>query len=319
MTLTACPACRGQHVDVQRHPTKDRIIVECPNCRTFDMSDSANSEYGGKFSDVQAAAVSHTVFRMGESGERPYLHSPLIKSILENVRVPGHSEQADNLIRFLGKYLDNQHQPGGAFPEDRPNLRATIGAIETGDVYFVTEELVNAGFVRRVGNEGQRKIGLTFQGWDRYRELMSGGSASRTAFMAMQYRDADLDEMFNDVFCPAVDKTGFKLLRLDRVPKTGVIDNNLRAEIMNARFLLADLSHGNAGAYWEGGYAEGLGKPVIYLCEKSIFEDKSKRPHFDTNHCLTILWAKNDPEECSRQLKATIRVTLPGEAKHADD
>ena len=38
--------------------------------------------------------------------------------------------------------------------------------------------------------------------------------------------------------------------------------------IRDAKFVIADLTHDNNGAYWEAGYAEGLGKPVIYICEK---------------------------------------------------
>ena len=45
---------------------------------------------------------------------------------------------------------------------------------------------------------------------------------------------------------------------------------------------------GNQGAYWEAGYAEGLRKPVIYTCKKSVFETEGT--HFDTNHRVHVLW-----------------------------
>ena len=57
--------------------------------------------------------------------------------------------------------------------------------------------------------------------------------------------------------------------------------------------MIADLTHGNLGAYWEDGYAEGVKKPVIYTYEKSKFD----KTHFDTNHHLTIRWDKDNPEE----------------------
>jgi nucleoside 2-deoxyribosyltransferase len=59
-------------------------------------------------------------------------------------------------------------------------------------------------------------------------------------------------------------------------------------EIRMCRFLIADLTCGNQGAYWEAGYAEGLGKPVIYTCNKSYFDKEGT--HFDTNHHQTVLW-----------------------------
>jgi nucleoside 2-deoxyribosyltransferase len=81
--------------------------------------------------------------------------------------------------------------------------------------------------------------------------------------------------------------------------------------------LIADLTHENRGAYWEAGYAEGLGKPVIYVCEKSKFETLTT--HFDTNHHTTVLWDRNDLEKAASELKSTIRETLPEDAKLTDD
>ena len=103
---------------------------------------------------------------------------------------------------------------------------------------------------------------------------------------------------------------------MDR-PKAGLIDDRLRVEIQTSRFLIADLTHENAGAYWEAGYAEGLGKPVIYTCEKAKFEEQ--KTHFDTNHHLTVVWDADNLSEAADELKATIRATLPGEAKLTDE
>ena len=62
----------------------------------------------------------------------------------------------------------------------------------------------------------------------------------------------------------------------------------MRVKIRDAKFVIADLTHDNNGAYWEAGYAEGLGKPVVYICEKTKFEDKNNGTHFDVNHCTTL-------------------------------
>ena len=133
----------------------------------------------------------------------------------------------------------------------------------------------------------------------------------------MKFNEDDLDRMFFDYFKPASLCAGFDLYKLDDEPRAGLIDDRLRLEIRGSRFLVADLTHGNQGAYWEAGYAEGLGKPVIYTCRKDVFEshDKKARPHFDTNHHLTIVWDPNNPVLAGDQLKVTIRATLPSEAK----
>ena len=96
------------------------------------------------------------------------------------------------------------------------------------------------------------------------------------------------------------------------MPKAGLIDDRLRVEIRTSRFLIADLTHENAGAYWEAGFAEGLGKPVIYTCEKSKFD--TAKTHFDTNHHLTVFWSTDEFPSFEEKLKATIRATVPDEA-----
>jgi len=84
------------------------------------------------------------------------------------------------------------------------------------------------------------------------------------------------------------------------------------------RFLIADLTHRNPGAYWEAGFAEGLGKPVIYTCRKDIFDDKTKGTHFDTNHHLTVAWEAANLDAAMSKLKDTIRATLPDVAVLTD-
>ena len=64
---------------------------------------------------------------------------------------------------------------------------------------------------------------------------------------------------------------GFDLFKSDDEPRAGLIDDQLRVDIQSSDFLIADLTHDNLGAYWEAGYAEGLGKPVIYTCEQENF------------------------------------------------
>lgn len=105
--------------------------------------------------------------------------------------------------------------------------------------------------------------------------------------------------------------------------RAGLIDAIMEHEIRRCRFVVADLSDDNAGAYWEAGFAEGLGKPVFYLCcEKDPGDPtRDKKTHFDTNHRHTVRW-NPDPgsfEATAATLKAAIRNTLLGDAKQEDD
>jgi nucleoside 2-deoxyribosyltransferase len=96
----------------------------------------------------------------------------------------------------------------------------------------------------------------------------------------------------------------------------GLIDDQLRVALRTARFVIADLTHGNKGAYWEAGFAEGLGRPVIYTCRKKEWIDG--KSHFDTSHLNTIISDPENLEDAETRLAATIRATLPAEAKMTD-
>jgi nucleoside 2-deoxyribosyltransferase len=107
---------------------------------------------------------------------------------------------------------------------------------------------------------------------------------------------------------PAVSSLGFELVDMRDAAEAGIIDNVMRARIRDASFVLVDLTHANEGAYWEAGYAEGLGKPVLYLCNRQTFEQRGT--HFDTNHCTTVLWDAAAPGPFIEELKATLRRSL---------
>jgi len=134
--------------------------------------------------------------------------------------------------------------------------------------------------------------------------------------MAMKYGDSELDAIVKEHFTQAVARTGFELRRLDQNQPAGLIDDQLRVQIRTARFLVCDLTHGNRGAYWEAGFAEGLGRPVIYTCREDVFNDSANenRPHFDTNHFVTVLWRQDAPHLAAQRLVDTVRATLPTEA-----
>jgi len=222
------------------------------------------------------------------------------------------------LVLWIGSHA----APGQQLKLSAETHQSVAGA-ETPDGFgFVLEylfetDILSGNLARAMGVPTSAIGGLTFDGWRRRDELLRAATGSRRAFMAMKFGDDGLDKVVDETFGPAVKQTGFNLERLDDEPKAGLIDDRLRVEIRRSRFLIADLTHDNSGAYWEAGYAEGLGKPVIYTCEKQKF-GKSKT-HFDTNHHLTVRWSLEDLPAAAEELKATIRVTLPEEAILIDD
>lgn len=126
---------------------------------------------------------------------------------------------------------------------------------------------------------------------DGYRQIAEQENqvATTQAFVAMWFHDK-MNDAFEHGIKPAIEAAGYAPLRIDQKLDVNKIDDEIIAEIRRSRFLVADFTHGEEGArggvYFEAGFAQGLGIPVIYTC-RSGMEDKL---HFDTRQYAHIVW-----------------------------
>jgi hypothetical protein len=300
----------------------DRHFYECPRCGPYSLSGTAQAMIAGQLERAieGRARLSHALYRMTKREQWVMVTSELLQNILDNTELPKPQEQLENLILWLG-----EAQPilGGMINADE-SVIAAVGVVDFLSLGFLVSQAIDAGFLNGEVSDMYGAhiqilgLQLTLNGWQLFENLRRGKSNSRIAFMAMQFGDEELDRIYKDYFKIGVTATGFDLKRVDEGQPAGLIDDRLRVEIRQCRFLIADLTHQNRGAYWEAGFAEGLGKPVIYTCRKDVFEDKTKGTHFDTNHHLTVPWELSKISDAVQRLKDTIRATLPGEAILSD-
>ena len=211
--------------------------------------------------------------------------------------------QAMNLIREIGDEVSQSGEPVRKFSGEN-NFSAQL-------IY----ELIDIGIIKIEHDvrafEGITFMGvnLTLKGWEQYEQEKHGKFKANYGFIAMQFNDPTLDAFVQDVVKPIVkQEIGYDLIDMRDITQAGIIDNIMRIQIRDSAFVIADLTHDNSGAYWEAGYAEGLGKPVVYICERTKFDEQ--RTHFDTNHCTTVLWSEDDPDNFGNELVATLRRSL---------
>ncbi len=316
MSENLCRVC-GLELTDQGH-NGDVYQFQCKRCGSYRLTGSAKAVVWNQLAedDARRAILSHALRRMQRgSHDWPLLDTSNLKQIIEHSQLPKPSEQADNLILWIG---DSVRGADDSVIGECEEVQAIMGGHRPETVFYVANHLESNGLISYERIDTTKSIGplrfqLRFEGWSAYDQLKQQVSDSRIAFMAMQFGDAELTEVVDEVFRLAVASTGFELRVLTDEPKAGLIDDRLRVEIRRSRFLIADITHTNPGAYWEAGFAEGLGKPVIYTCEKGKFDEGAS--HFDTNHHLTVMW-HDDWERVAEDLKATIRATLPSEAKY---
>ena len=302
-----CPVCDNP----LRKPKADqfeRVYFDCPQCGLFGLTFHAHQALPELLTSARKAAVlSYAIRKTPRSGvDTKLFDQEQCKKLVDADELPTPQEQGDNLIRWLGEHLPG---PGSYMALPSPDV---IEALSQSGLVFVVQQLLESDVLLGDLN----RVMLAFKGWERFEELRRGAPSGRNAFMAMAFGEAVLDRVLADHFRPAVKQTGFNLKRVDDEPRAGLIDARMMAQIKAAWFVVADLTHGNKGAYWEAGYATGLDKPVIYTCERSVWE--KEKTHFDTSHHLHIPWEVADMATVVQKLKATIRITIP-EAKQQDD
>ncbi|MBN1517231.1 nucleoside 2-deoxyribosyltransferase [Candidatus Sumerlaeota bacterium] len=329
-------------------------IFNCRVCTTYALSENdIHSEILNRYTQPQKSLLSHILCKRSKSGALDkkgfYVTESYINSILKNEKLPNPGEQYEILIHWLG----DSDKPFGEYSEARhANIKAIIGAQSDENIKIILNALLRDKLIESENIDEYNGIGgestninpelatygslyhlrLSLEGWKKYQELKKGRTESKRVFMAMPFKNENDSvgdpygirqtyERLKDY----VKQTGFELINplLDE-EKAGQIIERLQVEIRNSKFMIADLTESNNGAYWEAGYAKGLGKEVIYICSEEWLNevDEDGKPkhkiHFDTLQSLTIRWNKDDLHAVGERLKAVIRNTFPSEAIQED-
>ncbi len=305
-----CIVCRNEGSIHSRQ--SDIFLYDCPNCGRYKLSsyvhDVVLPEILNNFE--KRAILSHAIWKLQGHTEKSYPKLVQIEKILQTSNLPEPSEQINNLLLWLG---DSSRFFGDGKKIVLTCLSAKIGAINTTNSDNVYQTL-NRTYPSLIEDHPNGGVQLTLAGWQRYRELKRTVDGNRNSLMLMNSDDSDMIDLYENYFRPAVEATGFELNTIVENTASGIIDVRMEVEIRNSRFLIADITHGNKGVYWEAGFACGLDKPVIYTCR----EDRKKDIHFDTDHRLFVKWHPGKPEKAAQRLKDVIRATLPTEAKMED-
>lgn len=307
-----CPICGYQKTPATVHPKiGDFEDIDCVKCGRYRLMGTAARllQKGYRSEGKNVAVLSHFV-RKSDQPEKRVRVDPYLLDRLKSELLPTPKERADNLILSIGKR--STLNPGHWHKVNYEIEAAVIGAIDEQDAVYIAEQMQSKGYLIFNGNPVQTK--LTMDGWEVFEQITRATRETRLAFMAMPFKDELIARIFEEHFKPAVAETGFDLRKLNDEEKAGLIDDRLRVEIRRSRFLISELTGHNEGAYWEAGFAEGLGLPVIYTCEKSEFE----KTHFDTNHLTTVIWEEDKLNVACARLKGIIRNSFPSEAKQED-
>lgn len=143
-------------------------------------------------------------------------------------------------------------------------------------------------------------ITLTPAAYKRIDELQKNSSYGRNVLVAMKFGNETLK--LRDAIRKGISDADYIAVFIDEVQHNDFITPELLKCIRESKFVVVDLTHQNNGAYFEEGYAMGIGKTVIQLCQKDT------RLHFDIAQKNTIMWDVEDdiPKRLANRIRATI-------------
>lgn len=165
----------------------------------------------------------------------------------------------------------------------------------------MNELLVFAG---QLGFLELRNQSITLAGWNRIDELRARQPDSRQAFVAMWF-DRSMDDAWVNGFKIGRERSKyFTAIRVDSLEHNGKIDDRIVAEIRRSGLVVADFTGSRGGIYFEAGYAQGLGLPVIWTCR----QNDPNELHFDTRQYNHIFW--RDPGDLADRLHDRVSATV---------
>ena len=316
-----CPICGSKLQKEIQSDTSYVTYVNCDTCGRYAFDEDYYDDYiEDQRTNIGKSEIASYLFYHRDRRPFPFLSE-------ENICVPANyrcvdlaeinswypktfSEKVDTFLLGLSSranyiseiILFSEEQLISAFFANRdpkgpmrthPN--AIKGQIEFFENYLVKQEYIEVGPSRCV---------IMPKGLERIESLQRNSAKNtKNVFVAMSFAP-EMAEIRNAIK-NALLECGYTPRIMDEIEHNHQIVPEMLYEIRESRFVVAELTGHNNGAYFEAGYALGHGKEVIQVCRKDKFGEDG---HFDVKQVNTILW--DTPEDLTNRLTARIKATI---------
>ena len=270
----------------------DQDTVVCPRCGHFYADPLlANAISTASWND-RRHLISAGIRRQSANGEYPEVSGETLDVFASSVRAPADLlEGVDRLLELLSRRADRYRSQIEPRNDAEYPLIVVRGPEEMNELVLFADE---------VGYYSIPSKRITLKGWQRIEELRRLRPHSRQAFVAMWF-DPEMDPAWLNGFKPGIeDSEVFVALRIDKKEHNNKIDDEIIAEIRRSGLVVADFTGDRGGVYFEAGFAQGIGVPVIWTCR----EDHFAKVHFDTRQYSHIVW--KEPEDLRGALRNRI-------------
>ncbi len=278
-----CPVCNRDGAGSEgNRPGRDQQIVACPRCGTFYADRLLSTAISNAWND-RRYLITAAIRQRVDNGEPPEVSEETLPILASTVRAPVDLlEGVDRVLELLARRTERYKSRVEPRNDTEYPLVVVRGPEELNELVLFTEEL---------GYYSIPDKRITLKGWQRVEELRRRRPSSPQAFVAMWF-DPSMDSAWLHGFKPGIeDSRRFVALRIDKKEHTNKIDDEIITEIRRSGLVVADFTGDRGGVYFEAGFAQGLGIPVVWTCR----EDHFSSVHFDTRQYSHIVW--KEPED----------------------
>jgi hypothetical protein len=280
----------------------------------YVMSGSARAQIKSRSVEVKKKLTSWIVSQHLASFDWPIIDS----RVLQSVELQRPLRISEKIKRFFQLLISENYTVGNdldLFGDDSAlwleKLAAWTDSLPGNEVHGLLRLLRDENLLLLDSNETR----LSPAGFQRLEELETGGAPTTQAFVAMWFAD-ELMSAYEHGIAPAIRAAGYEPVRIDQKELAGKVDDAIIAEIRRSHFVVCDFTCGvhafdgrkeaiaRGGVYYEAGFAQGLGTPVIWTARADCIEFV----HFDTRQFSHIVWSS--PEDLRSKLYNRIAAVI---------
>ena len=315
-----CPICLNDRAIISSNGGSFRVKCWC--CGDFAIGIRANAVLAGESSNEVRSRI---IYALSNGFENKITLENL--ETIKRQKLPQFHEIANRLLQVLADRfpipgteikvlepgmlngVDISEYPGVSIwsHEEKSvtllKLKGLVGAFDFEELDFILGDYLEdeMEFIEKEGFD----LKITPKGWRHIEELNSGKIESNFGFVAMSFAP-EWSELYKNSIEPGIRNAGYDPIRVDRQEHNNNITDEIIALIRRSKFIVADFSAGNQGAYYEAGFARGLGREVISLCRKDLLE----KLHFDTKQINHIRWEDGKWDDLKRAITNRIEATI---------
>lgn len=329
MPLNKCTICSSPLYN-QEDTGADSIRYKCYQCGEYTITDTAYASFPEHInSDYKKSSLSGWIRR-----NQGFTITTTNSEMLENISKPNIPDRALSLLKYISMRLPDIGQTFSInnalrtvelfqrpetdvlTQEDKLNGEFVMPMVSESWSknrnelnYLINEYLINSRKYLKIGTAND--VSITPSGWIQLENTIN--VQSDIVFIASKYEET-INTFLDSYVVTAIKNAGYTPKLMRSHDHVNVIDNEMLSLIRQSKFVIADLTNNSRGAYYEAGFAHGMGLPVIFTCEKTYYEDEDNAIHFDTSHYPIKTWLNDNEENAekySNELKHFIEANFP--------